>query len=74
MSLYSFQTHKFHFFLESEAAFPYCNWSMDLRYWMGYSNVDIVAEYVNNWQDYVFFILFSLCIGKKFLKTRKNII
>ena len=39
-------------FLETEPAFPYCNWSikMDRIIWVGSTSVDIGQAYVNNWQ------------------------
>ena len=38
-------------FLETEAAFPYCNWSIKMAriIWFGSTSVDIVPAYVNNW-------------------------
>ena len=39
-------------FLETEAAFPYCNWSIKMAriIWFGSRSVDIGPAYVNNWK------------------------
>ena len=39
-------------FVETEAAFPYCNWPINLAriIWLGSTSVDIGPAYVNNWQ------------------------
>ena len=38
-------------FLETEAAYPYCNWSIKMArvIWFGSTSVDIGPAYVNNW-------------------------
>ena len=39
-------------FLDTEAAFPYCNWSIKMAriIWFGSTSVDIGPSYKNNWQ------------------------
>ena len=43
---------KFNMFLETEAAFPYCNWSIKISriIWFGSTSVDIGPAYLNNWK------------------------
>ena len=38
--------------LETEAAFPYCNWSTKVAwiFWFGSTSVELGPAYVNNWQ------------------------
>ena len=47
-----FETNKLTMFLETEAAFPYCNWSLKMtrNIWFGLTSVDIGQAYVNNWK------------------------
>ena len=39
-------------FPETEAAYPYCNWSIKMprTIWVGSTSVDIGPAYVNNWK------------------------
>ena len=56
-------------FLETEAAFPYCNWSIKMAriIWFGSKSVDIGPAYV----EVSLSAFFSLCKSRKFLKTKK---
>ena len=49
---HSCETNKWTMFLETEAAFPYCNWSINIAriICFGSTSVDIGPAYVNNWQ------------------------
>ena len=48
---HSFKTNKWTKFLETEAAFPYCNWSIKIAriIWFGPTSVGRGPAYVNNW-------------------------
>ena len=47
-----FKTNKLTMFLQTEAAFPYCNWSIKKAriIWFGSTSVDIGPANVNNWK------------------------
>ena len=49
---HSFETNKLTMFLETEAAFSYCNWSIKMAriIWFGSTSVDIGPAYLNNWR------------------------
>ena len=49
---HSLETNKWTIFLETEAAFPYCNWSIKMTRitWFGSTSVYIGPAYVNSWQ------------------------
>ena len=51
---HSFETIKWTMFLETEAAFPYCNWSIKMSriIWFGSTSAEIGQAYVNSWQRY----------------------
>ena len=48
----SFETNKLTMFLETESAYPYCNWSIKMVriIWLGPTSVDIGPAYVNNFK------------------------
>ena len=68
---HSFQTNKWILFLDTEAAFPYCNRSIkiSLVIWCGSRCGKMIAEYVNNWQRSICLPFLSLCISMNFSKT-----
>ena len=49
---HNFETNKWNMFLETEASFHYCNWSIKMAriIWSVSTSVDIYPAYVNNWQ------------------------
>ena len=55
-------------FLETEASFPYCNWSTKMAgfIWLGSTSV----QHVNNWQRLSRLPFLSLCKSRKFLETK----
>ena len=55
-------------FLETEASFPYCNWSTKMTgiIWLGSTSV----QHVNNWQRLSRLPFLSLCKSRKFLETK----
>ena len=57
-------------FLETEASFPYCNWSTKVAriIWLGSTSV----QHVNNWQRSGRLPFLSLCKSRKFLETKTN--
>ena len=71
---HSYETNKYSVFLETEAAFPYCNWSikMDRIIWVGSTSVDIGPACVNNWQELGHLCFLSLCESRKFFQTKNN--
>ena len=48
----SFETNKLTMFLETESAYPYCNWSIKMVriIWLGPTSVDIGPAYVNHFK------------------------
>ena len=65
---HSFETNKWTMFLETEASFPYCNWSTKMAgiIWLGSTSV----QHVNNWQRLSRLPFLSLCKSRKFLETK----
>ena len=65
---HSFKTNKWTMFLETEASFPYCNWSTKMAgiIWLGSTSV----QHVNNWQRLSRLPFLSLCKSRKFLETK----
>ena len=64
----SFETNKWTMFLETEASFPYCNWSTKMVgiIWLGSTSV----QHVYNWQRFSRLPFLSLCKSRKFLETK----
>ena len=65
---HSFETDKWTMFLETEASFPYCNWSIKMAgiIWLGSTSV----HHVNNWHRLSRLPFLSLCKSRKFLETK----
>ena len=55
-------------FVETEASFPYCNWStkMAVIMWRGSTSVQLV----NNWQMIGRLPFLSFCKSRKFIETK----
>ena len=55
-------------FVETEASFPYCNWStkMAVIIWLGSTSVQLV----NNWQRIGRLPFLSFCKSRKFIETK----
>ena len=61
---YSFETNKWNMFLEAEATFPFCNWSIKMAriIWFGWTSVDIFSSSL----FYIFFKLSWVCFISRF--------
>ena len=55
---HNLETNKLTMFLETEAAFPYCNWSIKMARinWFCSTSFDIGPAYVNSWKRLVVFL------------------
>ena len=72
LHLHSFETNKWTVFLEIEAAFPYCDWSIKKSriIWLALTSVHIGKVRENNWHMKGCPCFLSLCKSWKFLKTK----